>query len=208
MTSRDTCSDLRGRTGCGGATVARVSACPALAGLLNSVGYGVRVAWINVDHVFGTKGKLAAEPKIIVFVDGARLVVKDAEVAVRCSLANEDPHALEGNILFRIVDVYPEDQLHVITDLQVFSPLALRYPERVRCVRVVSLSVLEAPSVRVEIWLAHSGSLAPCGRSATIVLSRFKDGSMSLACGSRQSRRAANAAIPIALIWRSGKPRL
>ncbi|MFX6226323.1 hypothetical protein ABTF68_22885, partial [Acinetobacter baumannii] len=68
---------------------------------------------------------------------------------------DKDPHALDSDILVVVINADSEDQLDKITRLKAIAPMALRYPEGIGCLGVVSLAILEAPALNLQVWLAH-----------------------------------------------------
>jgi len=127
---------------------------------------GFLVFFFDVDYMPRGKWKLCSEPKFIVLSDGTGFIVEYSQIPAIYALPDQNPHPLHGDILITVIDAYPKDQLCKVSGFKVFSPLPVGYPKRLWRSGVVTLTVIKAPSVGLEIWLTHDTILAQSGMSA------------------------------------------
>ena len=58
---------------------------------------------MHVDDMARRERKLHTTPKLVVLVDGVRIVVEDAKKPVTHSFSNNDPHAFNGDRLLLVI---------------------------------------------------------------------------------------------------------
>lgn len=103
----------------------------------------------------GGKRKLGAKPELVILGDSVGFVIEDSEISIRCSLSNQNPHPLDRDILVRVVHTDAKDQLGEVADLQAFPPISIWNPESAGRFRMARFAIFKAPSVALEIRLAH-----------------------------------------------------
>jgi len=127
---------------------------------------GFLISFFDVDYMPCGKWKLCSEPKFIILGDGTGFIVEHTQIPAIYALSNENPHPLHSDILITVVDAYAKDQFCKVSGFEAFSPLPVGYPKRLWRSGVVTLAIIKAPPVSLEIWLSHDAIIAQSGMSA------------------------------------------
>ncbi len=98
-------------------------------------------------------------PEFLVFVNCVRIVIKDTEVLIAHLFADNYPHAFHRNRFLLAIHRYPKYQLHKVSRPKRLPILQFGEPEGLRGFTMKLFSVLQAPSIYLEIRFSHSGSL-------------------------------------------------